>query len=128
MARVSKSFKGKIITLCGSTKFKKEYLEWQKKLTLEGHIVLTVGCWPHTDGDKISPEQKEMIDKLHLCKIDLSDEIYVINPKGYIGESTKREIDYAMAHEKCVWFTTGINFETMEKHGWRSSHGTSKLP
>jgi len=129
MTRVSKSFKGKIITLCGSTKFKEEYLWWQKELSLQGHIVLSVGLWPHADKyEYITPEQKEMLDELHLRKIDLSDAIYVINPGEYIGESTKKEVDYALANEKVVNFTTPMSFESLMKHGWRPGHGKIEIP
>ncbi|MEM7826851.1 MAG: hypothetical protein QXQ40_01355 [Candidatus Aenigmatarchaeota archaeon] len=92
-----------IITLCGSTKFKKEYLEVMKRLTLEGKIVIPVGLYLHA-GDEITDEQKEMLDELHLRKIDISDSIYVINKNGYIGESTKREIMYAQRMGKKIYF------------------------
>ncbi len=86
----------KIITLCGSTKFKNEYLEVQKRLTLEGNIVISVGLFGHSGDNEVYTEnKKEMLDDMHLRKIDLADEIFVINTGGYIGESTKREIEYA---------------------------------
>ncbi len=84
--------KYKVITLCGSTKFKEEFLQIQKQLTLEGNIVISVGMFGHTDGEfenVITPEIKVMLDDIHKRKIDMSDEIYVINKNGYIGESTK---------------------------------------
>ena len=88
--------KYKIITLCGSTKFKNEYLEVQKRLTLEGNIVISVGLFGHSGDNEVYTEnKKEMLDDMHLRKIDLADEIFVINTGGYIGESTKREIEYA---------------------------------
>jgi len=93
-----------IITLCGSTKFKKEYLEWQWKLTLAGYVVLTVGGWPHAEGWNITPEEKQLVDRLHIEKISMSEAIYVINPGGYVGESTRREIDYAVETHKRVYF------------------------
>ncbi len=86
----------KIITLCGSTKFKNEYLEVQKRLTLEGNIVISVGLFGHSGDNEVYTEnKKEMLDDMHLRKIDLADEIFVINTGGYIGESTKRDIEYA---------------------------------
>ncbi|MBO7467238.1 MAG: hypothetical protein J6T94_06120 [Bacteroidaceae bacterium] len=86
----------KIVTLCGSTRFKEQFLEVQKKLTLEGNIVISVGLFGHSGDEEVwKPGTKEMLDDMHLRKIDLSDEIYVINVGGYIGESTKREIAYA---------------------------------
>ena len=86
----------KIVTLCGSTHFKEQFLEAQKQLTLEGNIVISVGLFGHSGDDDVwKPGVKEMLDDMHLRKIDLADEIFVINVGGYIGESTKREIAYA---------------------------------
>lgn len=88
--------KYKVITLCGSTRFKEQYLETQKRLTLEGNIVISVGLFGHSGDDEVWTEgTKEMLDDMHLRKIDLADEICVINPGGYIGSSTQREIAYA---------------------------------
>ncbi|MGI6108182.1 MAG: NADAR family protein [Lachnospiraceae bacterium] len=104
--------KYKIVTLCGSTRFRDEFLEAQKKLTLEGYIVLTVGLFGHA-GDKEVWEgmdegtvtrTKEMLDDMHRRKIDLSDGIFVINKNGYIGDSTRSEIAYAVATGKQVRF------------------------
>lgn len=86
--------KYKVVTLCGSTRFKKEFIEAQKRLTLEGCIVISVGLFGHS-GDIFTDEQKVMLDDMHLRKIDMADEIFVINPGGYIGQSTIREIAYA---------------------------------
>ena len=91
-----------VITLCGSTKFKKEYIEQQRRLTLEGYIVLTVGFWGHIEARGITVEQKVNANRLHLCKIDISSEIFVINPGGYIGESTVKEIRYAKMKKKTI--------------------------
>ena len=88
--------KYKVITLCGSTRFKDAFMETQKRLTLEGNIVISVGLFGHSDDNEVWTEGiKEMLDDMHLRKIDLADEIFVINVGGYIGSSTKREIDYA---------------------------------
>ena len=88
--------KYKIVTLCGSTRFKEQFLEVQKQLTLEGCIVISVGLFGHAGDKEVwQPGTKEMLDDMHLRKIDLADEIFVINVGGYIGESTKREIAYA---------------------------------
>ena len=92
-----------IITLCGSTKFKDEFIRVQSELTLEGYIVINVGCFGHS-GDKFTAEQKTMLDDMHKRKIDMADEIMVINPGGYIGESTRSEIEYALRTEKKVRF------------------------
>ena len=86
----------KIVTLCGSTRFKEQFLETQKRLTLEGYIVISVGLFGHSGDDEVwKPGTKEMLDDMHLRKIDLADEVFVINVGGYIGESTRREIIYA---------------------------------
>ena len=85
-----------VITLCGSTRFKEQFLEAQKRLTLEGNIVISVGLFGHSGDDEVWTEgTKEMLDDMHKRKIDMADAIYVINVGGYIGESTRLEIEYA---------------------------------
>ena len=93
----------KIVTLCGSTRFKEQFIEAQKRLTLEGSIVISVGLFGHSGDEEVwKPGTKEMLDDMHLRKIDMADEIYVINVGGYIGESTKREIAYAVKTGKTI--------------------------
>ena len=95
--------KYKVITLCGSTKFKEEFLEIQKKLTLQGYIVISVGLFGHSGDNEVwSNGVKEMLDDMHKRKIDISDEIFVINKGGYIGNSTRSEINYAKSLGKKV--------------------------
>ena len=95
--------KYKVITLCGSTKFKDEYMKAQKDLTLQGNIVISVGLFGHSGDDEVWTEgTKEMLDNMHKRKIDMADEIFVINVGGYIGESTKSEIEYAIRNGKRV--------------------------
>jgi hypothetical protein len=95
--------KYKIITLCGSTKFKDEFIAEQKRLTLEGNIVISVGLFGHTGDEEVWLEKtKMMLDDMHKRKIDLADEIFVINVGGYIGLSTKGEIEYALKTGKTV--------------------------
>ena len=97
----------KVITLCGSTKFKDDFMEQQKRLTLEGNIVISVGVFGHSgDSEALSEKTKKMLDDIHREKIDMSDEIFVINKNGYIGDSTKSEIEYAKSH--------GISVKYME--------------
>ena len=92
-----------VITLCGSTRFKEEFMEAQKRLTLEGNIVVSVGLFGHSGDEEVwKPGIKDMLDRMHLSKIDMANEVFVINVDGYIGESTKREIGYALAHGKTV--------------------------
>lgn len=102
--------KYKVITLCGSTRFKDEFLRVQKELSLQGNIVISVGLFGHS-GDKevwenmdegARTKTKEMLDDMHKRKIDMADEIFVINVDGYIGESTKSEIEYAKKNGKKV--------------------------
>ena len=92
-----------VITLCGSTRFKEQFLEAQKRLTLEGRIVISVGLFGHSGDDEVWTEgTKEMLDDMHKRKIDMADGIYVINVGGYIGSSTRNEIEYARATGKTV--------------------------
>lgn len=93
----------KIITLCGSTKFKDDFLRVQKELTLKGNIVLTVGLFGHSGDNEVwNNDNKEMLDDMHKRKILMADEIYVINKDGYIGESTKSEVEFAKKHNKKI--------------------------
>ena len=95
--------KYKIITLCGSTRFKDDFLSEQKRLTLEGNIVISVGLFGHSGDTEVwSDSTKEMLDDMHKRKIDLADEIFVINVGGYIGSSTRSEIEYATKTGKTV--------------------------
>ena len=95
--------KYKVVTLCGSTKFKEEFFAEQKRLTLEGCIVISVGLFGHSGDDEVwAAGTKEMLDDMHKRKIDMADEIFVINVGGYIGSSTRSEIEYAKAHGKKV--------------------------
>lgn len=100
----------KVITLCGSTRFKDDFLRVQKELTLQGNIVISVGLFGHSGDREVwenMPEDtltktKEMLDDMHKRKIDMADEIFVINKGGYIGTSTKSEIEYAKSNGKNV--------------------------
>lgn len=92
-----------VVTLCGSTRFKDEFYEAQKRLTLEGKIVISVGLFGHSgDAEVWTPGTKEMLDDMHKRKIDMADSIYVINVGGYIGSSTRSEIEYALQTRKKV--------------------------
>ena len=102
--------KYKVITLCGSTRFKEQFMEAQKRLTLAGYIVISVGLFGHAGDQEVwdgmdegtLSKTKEMLDDMHKRKIDMADEIYVINVGGYIGDSTRSEIQYAEEHGKNV--------------------------
>ena len=100
----------KVITLCGNTRFKNEFMEAQKKLTLEGNIVISVGLFGHSGDNEVWEGMDEdtltatkiMLDDMHKRKIDMADEIFVINVGGYIGSSTRSEIEYAQSTGKAV--------------------------
>jgi hypothetical protein len=93
-----------IVCLCGSTRFEKEFHEANKRETLAGKIVLTVGFFGHSTGEVITPEQKYALDALHLSKINLAHEILVLNVGGYIGDSTRNEIHHAARTAKRIRF------------------------
>lgn len=94
----------KIVTLCGSTRFYEAFVEANRQETLAGRIVLSVGCFGHRPdvAGSLTPEQKEAVDALHLEKIEMSDEILVLNVNGYVGASTEREICYAFSRDKKI--------------------------
>ena len=95
----------KVVTLCGSTKFKDEFIKAQKELTLEGNIVISVGLFDHSgDNEAWEDGVKEMLDDIHKRKIDMADAIMVIDIDDYIGESTKKEIEYAKSRGKFIYF------------------------
>lgn len=101
--------KYKVITLCGSAKFEEDFLREQKRLTLEGNIVVSVGFFGSTGSKEIlSDETKLMLGDIHKRKIDMADEIFVINKNGYIGESTQSEIEYAKNTNKIVNYMESI--------------------
>ena len=94
-----------IVCICGSTRFATEMAEANRALTFAGVIVLAPGVFVHAAGESVTDEQKAALDSLHLRKIDLADRVLVVNPGGYIGESTSREIAYARSTGKPVEFT-----------------------
>lgn len=104
----------KIVCLCGSTRFKEYFVEHNLKETLAGNIVLSIGCdmrsddaiFGHLSKDEFE-EVKTKLDELHKRKIDLADEVLILNVSGYIGESTQSELDYAIKHGKHVRMLEG---------------------
>lgn len=98
-----------IVCICGSTRFMDEMRAANRDLTLAGVIVVAPGVFvraeDHEADELITNEQKAALDTLHLRKIDLADRVLVVNPGGYIGESTSREIAYARATGKPISFT-----------------------
>jgi adenylosuccinate lyase len=91
-----------IVCLCGSTRFK---FAWEKAIlreSLAGRIVLGVACYPHAETTTLTHEERQFLDELHLRKIDLADEILVLDVRGYVGETTRAEIEYAESLGKGV--------------------------
>jgi hypothetical protein len=105
--------KPRIVCLCGSTRFYRAFQKANYDETMAGSIVLSVGFYIHESEQAHSehlgctPEQKTDLDELHKRKIDLADEILVLNVGRYIGESTRSEIDYAKKHGKPVRYLEG---------------------
>lgn len=95
-------------------------------MTLQGNIVISVGLFGHADGDYqtvLTDEIKIMLDDMHKRKIDMADEIFVINKDGYIGSSTKSEIEYAMQTSKDVYYLeepedTSVTFQREYECTW----------
>ncbi len=93
----------KVVCLCGSTRFYEDFQAANYNETMAGNIVLTVGFYPHSpevhgEGVGATSADKIKLDELHKRKIDLADEVFVLNVGGYIGESTRGEIAYAIVH------------------------------
>jgi hypothetical protein len=94
-----------VVCLCGSTRFKDQFQEIERQLTLAGKIVLsTGGIFGHVEGIDPDGPVKAMLDQLHLHKIDLADEVFIINVGGYVGESTAREIAHARRTGKTICY------------------------
>ncbi|MBK7819655.1 MAG: hypothetical protein IPJ61_00915 [Tessaracoccus sp.] len=91
----------RIVCICGSTRFRDEMADANRRLTLAGAIVLAPAVFQHR-GDIITDEQKAGLDALHLRKIDLADAVLVVDPGGYVGDSTSREVAYAHSQGKPV--------------------------
>jgi len=102
------------------------FLELARFETLRGRIVLTIHWFPHADKEELTAEQKELVDALHLRKIDMADKVLVICPGGYIGTSTKGEVDYAMRRNKEIEFIQDpVLYEAFEQRlvGPKGCHG-----
>lgn len=98
----------RIVCLCGSTQFLEAFQQANVQETFAGRIVLTIGCDTKSDAMRdLSSDVKEMLDELHKCKIDLADEVLILNVGGYVGASTQGEIAYAYEHDKHVRWWEG---------------------
>ncbi|KMK75244.1 DUF4406 domain-containing protein [Alkalihalobacillus pseudalcaliphilus] len=107
-----------ITTLCGSTKFKKQFKEVEAALTFKGHIVLSLGFFEHSEGIILSSNKLKMLEMMHYQKIELSDEIYVIDIEGYIGSSTQKEIQYAKDTGKMIRYHSEWKEELLAELPW----------
>lgn len=99
------------VCLVGSTRFVQAYQDANLHETLDGRIVLTIGCDTKSDHDlRLGPTDKTRLDILHLFKIELADEVLVLNVGGSVGESTRREIEYARMLGKTLrWLEPEVN-------------------
>ena len=97
----------KVITICGSMRYSKEMMKIAEELELkEGYAVIQ--CIYNIDGQKYEGVDSSILDKIHKKKIDISDAVYVVNINGYIGNSTKNEIEYAKNNGKEVIYHEAI--------------------
>lgn len=98
----------KVITICGSMRYSKEMMKIAEQLELkDGYAVIQ--CVYNVDGQKYEGFDASILDKIHRKKIDISDAIYVVNIDGYIGNSTKNEIEYAKNNGKEIIYHESIN-------------------
>lgn len=104
--------KRKVITMCGSLKFMKEIIYHTERLELEGNCVLSIIYPTKEDKDAYEPEEHELLDELHKQKIDMSDAIFVVNVNGYVGSSTRSEIEYAKEKGKEIMYLEKINIKS----------------
>lgn len=118
--------KSNIITLCGSSKFKNEFLKVQKELSLKGYLVLSLGLFGHS-GDDEAWVKKDLLDRVHKQKIDMSSAIFIIDVDGYVGESTKNEIEYAINRGKTVYFYSHDDLEAVQEISNSSLIGPNDL-
>lgn len=112
------------ITLCGSTRFREEFHLANKRLTLAGHLVYSVGWFIHdVGGPQPTDREKLLLDAVHMRKIMESDAIYVLNKGGYIGESTLREMYMAQVAGKMIftlegWETADRKYQELPEQYW----------
>lgn len=102
-----------VVTLCGSLRFWDTMIEVAQRLTGQGFIVLAP--FIHLKGDEQRSDLKAMLDIMHYTKIDMSDQVYIVNVDNYIGESTRREIEYARRARKLVRYHE-LMIEAADKH------------
>ena len=106
-----------IICLCGSTRFMEAFFVAGWRFTLEGIIVLSIGVCKHANdhgGEALGQDVADKLDELHLRKIDLADSVFVLNVDGYIGESTRKEIEYAKSKNKPIRYLQALKAERIK--------------
>lgn len=128
--------RAEVVTICGSSKFKTEILAEVARLTIEGKLVVSLGVFGHHDMPDFdwstdTTGLKTMLDALHRQKIDIADSVHVVNPGGYHGESTEREIMYARSIGKPVTFMVscvhcGVGLMSAEGHSTHLGRCQSK--
>jgi hypothetical protein len=110
VAGAAVSFRGpdryRVVTICGSMRFKAEMLEAADRLSRQGFIVLMPFC-TFAPEEQLTSHDKTMLDRMHFTKIDMSDSIYVVNVGGYVGNSTANELRYAELSHKTVYYLEG---------------------
>lgn len=104
-----------VITLCGSTKFESEFIEIAQELTLKGNVVLCPVIFTHRDSVGITDDKKKILDSIYQKKIDMADEIIIINKNGYIGDSTMKEIEYSIRNNKKIYYLYNCSSEDKYK-------------
>ena len=104
---LTSTVKAPVVCICGSTKFKIAWEHVHQKLEKAGIATLGVSSYTHFDHIPISPDEKKVVDQLHLQKIEMADVVVVVNVEGYMGESTKEEVEYAYRRGKLVLFLQG---------------------
>lgn len=96
----------KVVTICGSMRFKDKMMEVAKELEIKNKYIV-IQCVYTTD--KFSEEEQQILADLHYKKIEISDAIYVVNVNGYIGKSTSKEIEQAKKLGKEIMYLEPIN-------------------
>lgn len=96
--------KPRIVAIIGSSRFKAAHLGIAQKVTLQGKIPLIAGFFHHVDCVPLTDDQKGMIDQLMLHKINMADEVFVVNVNGYIGKTTRQGIEHARQSDKPITF------------------------
>jgi len=109
--------KRKIVTLCGSIRFWDKIQEMAERLEIENEYAV-IGLIPHVMNRDFTEKEKELIGELHKIKIDVSDAIFVVNVGGYIGESTRSEIEYAKSKEKEIIYLENNWYKRLVFIGW----------